>query len=166
MINDGGKGIVELEGIWLSKGGTLDKVPGSVLKNDINDEDMPYAENDIVAEKHRASLNEIETSDINRFRHSHHHWESEEDLLLANRERMKVVEVITNSPGSFTRKRLAHHAGRADELLAGVMGWEYLLGEMFGVDHVCIGTDGMCLTQHCYGGSGYPAGIGDAFFRR
>lgn len=51
-------------------------------------------------------------------------------------------------------------------MLAGVMGWEYLLGEMFGADHVGIGVDGMCLTPDCIGGTGQPAGLGDVFFRR
>ena len=103
---------------------------------------------------------------MNRFSHSHRHHESEEDLLQANRERRKVVEIITDSPGSFTRKHVAHRTGGGDGLLAGVMGWEYLLGEMFGADHVCIGVDGMCLTQDCVGSNGFPAGIGDVFFRR
>ena len=56
--------------------------------------------------------------------------------------------------------------GGADGLLAGVMRWEYLLGEMFGVDHVTIGVDGMCLIQDCVGGTGNPSGMGDIFFRR
>lgn len=86
--------------------------------------------------------------------------------MLANRERRKVLEVVTDSPGSFTRKQRSQRSGGADGLLAGVMGWEYLLGEMFGADHVGIGVDGMCLTQDCIGGTGSPAGMGDVFFRR
>ena len=51
-------------------------------------------------------------------------------------------------------------------LLAGGMGWEYLLGEIFGADHVGVGVDGMGLTQDCIGGVCEPSGIGDVFFRR
>jgi hypothetical protein len=46
------------------------------------------------------------------------------------------------------------------------MGWEYLLGEMFGSDHVTIGMYGMCLIQNCIGGAGSPIGLADVFFQR
>lgn len=166
MIDDGGKGIVELEGFWLSKGGSLEKVAGSTLDEEYEDEDVLRAENSLVGEKHRVSLNKLEHDSTNRFHHSHHNGESEQGLLLASPERRKVIEVITDTPGSFTKRHQAKRTGGADGLLAGVMGWEYLLGEMFSADHVCIGVDGMCLTQECHGSNGYPAGIGDVFFRR
>ena len=166
MIDDAGRGVVELEGLWLSKGGMLVKVPGSILSEEYVDEDSFRAENPIVGEKHRNSLNEIEKDGVNRFSHTQFHRTSEDDLLIAEKQHRKVLEVITDSPGSFTRKRKGHRTGGGDGLLAGVMGWEYLLGEMFKADHVGIGIDGMCLTQDCIGGTGFPAGIGDVFFRR
>ena len=82
------------------------------------------------------------------------------------RDRKKILEVITDVPGSFRAQHTGGRSGGADNVLAGVMGWEYLLGEMFGADHVGIGMDGMCLTQDCIGGVGFPAGLGDVFFRR
>ena len=166
MIDDGGKGVVELEGLWLSKGGSFEKVPGSTLDEDYIDEDALQAETTTVGEKHKESLAEIQDGEINRFSHSHRHHESEEDLLQAIKDRRKVVEVVTDSPGSFTRKKNGGAMGSTERLLAGVMGWEYLLGDMFDADHVCIGVDGMCLTQGCHGSSGFPAGIGDVFFRK
>ena len=89
-----------------------------------------------------------------------------EDLPTMLRDRKKILEVITDVPGSFRAQHTSGRSGGADNLLAGVMGWEYLLGEMFGADHVGIGMDGMCLTQDCVGGVGFPASLGDVFFRR
>ena len=166
MTDDDGRGVVELEGLWLSKGGTLVKVPGSMLSEDYVDEDLLDAEHRMVGEKHRAGLHEFEIDGTNRFIHSHHHHGHDGDVLSVNRQRRKVLEVVTDSPGSFTGKQRGRRTGGADGLFAGVMGWEYLLGEMFGADHVAIGVDGMCLTQDCIGGRGSPAGMGDVFFRR
>ena len=154
------------QGLWLGKGGSLVKVPGSMLSEDFVDEDSLRAENHIVGAKHRAKLNDFEEGGTNRFAHSHLHQASEEEVMLANHERKKVLEVVTDSPGSFTGKQKGQRTGGADGLLAGVMGWEYILGEMFSADHIGIGVDGMCLTQDCIGGTGAPAGMGDVFFRR
>lgn len=165
MTDDHGQGVIELDGIWLSKGGKLVKVAGSLLSEDYLDEDLPRAEKDLVGEKHRAGLNDIEkdgSSRTNRQKTA----DEDEDLLITNQDRKKILEVITDSPGSYTGKQRGRRTGGADGLLAGVMGWEYLLGEMFGADHVGIGTDGMCLIQDCVGGTGQPAGMGDVFFRR
>ena len=166
MTDHYGCGVVELEGLWLSKGGSLNKVPGSMLSEDYVDEDLLGAENHIVGKKHRAGLNDFKKDGLNRFSHSHLHYGHGEDVLNANEERRKILEVITDSPGSFTSKEKSKRGSGTDALLAGVTGWEYLLGEMFGADHIAIGADGMCLTQECIGGTGFPAGIGDVFFRR
>jgi hypothetical protein len=66
------------------------------------------------------------------------------------------------------RNRRKHHmdSSMASGILGGVMGWEYLIGEMFGSDHISIGMDGMCLMQDCIGGRGSPAGLADVFFQR
>lgn len=165
MTDDFGRGVVELEGIWLSKGGTLAKVAGSPLSDEYADEDLLNADNDLVGERHRTGLNGIE-KDRSSKGDRRITTEDDEEPLLTNQERKKILEVITDSPGSFIGKARGKRTGGADGLLAGVMGWEYLLGEMFGADHVGIGVDGMCLTQDCVGGTGSPAGIGDVFFRR
>lgn len=165
MTDDAGRGVVELDGLWLSKGGKLVKVPGSLLSEDYVNEDLLKAENDQIGEKHRTGLHDIEKDGSNR--HDRHTVaEEEEDLLSTSQDRKKILEVITDSPGSYTGKQRGRRSGGADGLLAGVMGWEYLLGEMFGADHVGIGVDGMCLTPDCIGGTGQPAGLGDVFFRR
>ena len=140
MTDDNGQGIVELEGLWLSKGGSLVKVPGSMLSEDYVDEDLLGAENDIVGEKHRAGLNNFKEGSKNRLTHSHLHYVHNEDVLFANKERRKILEVITDSPGSFTGREKGQRKRGTEGLLAGVMGWEYLLGEMFEADHIAIGV--------------------------
>ncbi|TVY48089.1 hypothetical protein LOCC1_G002053 [Lachnellula occidentalis] len=77
----------------------------------------------------------------------------------------KMLEIVTDLPGSMAARDRRRNIGTARGILGGVMGWEYLLGEMFGIDHVMIGMDGMCLTQDCIGGRGSPAGLADVFFK-
>ena len=62
MTDDHGRGVVELDGLWLSKGGKLVKVAGSMLSEDYIDEDLLKAENDQVGEKHQTGLNDIKQS--------------------------------------------------------------------------------------------------------
>jgi hypothetical protein len=78
----------------------------------------------------------------------------------------KMLEIITDLPGSKAGKDRSKNTGITREILGGVMGWEYLLGEMFGSDHVTIGMDGMCLIQDCIGGKASPVGLADVFFQR
>ena len=167
MTDDHGLGVVELEGLWLSKGGKLVKVAGSLLSEDYVNEDLLNADNDQVGERHRNGLNDIEKDGTSkRGRQKASEVAEDDDSSFANQDRKKLLEVITDSPGSVTAKQQGRRTGGADGLLSGVMGWEYLLGEMFGADHVGIGVDGMCLLPDCIGGSGEPAGMGDVFFRR
>ncbi|KAH8803904.1 hypothetical protein F5882DRAFT_425342 [Hyaloscypha sp. PMI_1271] len=77
----------------------------------------------------------------------------------------KVLEIVTDMPGSKAGKDKHKESGITHEILGGVTGWEYLLGEMFGSDHVTIGMDGMCLIQDCFGGRGSPVGLADVFFQ-
>ena len=62
MTDGHGRGVVELDTLWLSKGGELVKVAGSMLSKDYIDEDLLKAENDQVGEKHRTGLNDIKQS--------------------------------------------------------------------------------------------------------
>ena len=164
MTDDKDDIIVQIEGMWLSKGGYLAKVEGSSLGNEYDNENVPRAESTLIGEKHRATLGNF--LHRNRFLHTHQHHKTEQDIPETADTRRKVIEIVTDSPGSFTKNRHQQHVRAVDALLGGVLGWEYLLGEMFSADHVCIGVDGMCLIQDCYGGRGYPAGLGDVFFRR
>ena len=167
MTDDHGMGIVELEGLWLSKGGKLAKVAGSLLSEDYVNEDLLDAENDQVGERHRTGLNDIEKDGTSKSgRQKASDIAEDDEFSFADQDRKKLLEIITDSPGSLTGKQRARRTGGADGLLSGVMGWDYLLGEMFGADHVGIGVDGMCLTSDCIGGSGEPSGMGDVFFRR
>ncbi|KAL8679832.1 MAG: hypothetical protein Q9186_003898 [Xanthomendoza sp. 1 TL-2023] len=163
MTDDQGKGIVQLEGIWLSKGGHFERIEGSLINEAYRDEDLS-AQSDEVGEKHRTGLGKL-------LRGSGRGGKVEQQEVLRDenfqdfRDRRKNLEVVTDTPGSFGGRNRGKRSGGADGLLAGVMGWEYLLGEMFGVDHTAIGVDGMCLIQDCIGGVGQPAGLGDIFFR-
>lgn len=167
MTDDHGLGVVELDGLWLSRGGKLVKVAGSLLSEEYVNEDLLNAENDQVGAKHRSGLNDIgEDGTSKSGRQIASDIADEDDSSFANQDRKKLLEIITDSPGSLTGKPRGRRVGGADGLLSGVMGWEYLLGEMFGADHVGISVDGMCLMPNCIGGTGEPAGMGDVFFRR
>ena len=165
MTDDQGRGIIQLEGIWLSKGGQFERIEGSSISEDSGDEDPSSAQSDEVGEKHRTGLSKL-------LRGSGRGGSVQQQEVLQDeksrdfRDRRKNLEVVTDTPGSFGGRNRGKRTGGADGLLAGVMGWEYLLGEMFGVDHTAIGVDGMCLIQDCIGGAGQPAGLGDIFFRR
>ncbi len=78
----------------------------------------------------------------------------------------KMLEIITNLPGSVAGRDRRKTTESTRDILGGVTGWEYLLGEMFGADHVTIGMDSMCLIQDCIGGRGRPVGLADVFFQR
>ena len=167
MTDDHGLGIVELEGLWLSKGGNLVKVAGSLLSEDYANEDSLDAENAQVGEKHRIGLKDIEKDGTSKSGGQiAANIGEDDDSSFTSKNRRKLIEVITDYPGSLTAKQRGRRTRGVDGLLSGVMGWEYLLGEMFGADHVGIAVDGMCLKPDCIGGSGEPAGMGDVFFRR
>ena len=78
----------------------------------------------------------------------------------------RMLEIVTDLLGSKAANGKRKNSGITHEVLDGVMGWEYLLGEMFGSDHVTTGMDGMCLIQDCIGGVGSPVGLADVFFQR
>lgn len=166
MTDDRGQGTLELEGLWLSRGGKILRVEGSRLSEEFENEDAFSAENEQVGEKHRTGLNDLLKTNDNHESDLENDGGDDEENSSMSQPRRKVLEIITDSPGFFHGKRKTNRTGGADGLLAGIMGWEYLLGEMFGADHVGIGVDGMCLTQNCIGGVGQPNGIGDVFFRR
>lgn len=165
MMDGHGQGILELEGLWLSRGGKLLRVEGSLLSEEYENEDAFSAENEQVGERHRSGLNDLlKTNDNHESKLESDSGDDDEGSSMSQ-SRKKILEIITDSPGSFPGQRKTNRTGGADGLLAGIMGWEYLLGEMFGADHVGIGVDGMCLIQNCIGGVGQPNGIGDVFFR-
>lgn len=158
MTDDNGTGIVELEGIWLSKGGKLLRTEGTFANEEYDDEDLLSAENEQYGGARMGGL--LESNVCTKGGNC-----EPENGPFNEKNRKKMLEVITDNPGSVPGNRRSRTGG-ADGLLAGVMGWEYLLGEIFGADHVGIGVDGMCLMQNCIGGVGQPNGIGDVFFRR
>ncbi|KAG0651696.1 hypothetical protein D0Z07_1666 [Hyphodiscus hymeniophilus] len=87
------------------------------------------------------------------------------DATVFAHPQRKMLEIVTDLLGSLAGRDKRESTRSRGSILSGVVGWEYLLGEMFGVDHVTIGMDGMCLMQDCIGGRGSPAGLGDVFFQ-
>ncbi|CAG8949449.1 hypothetical protein HYFRA_00008309 [Hymenoscyphus fraxineus] len=87
------------------------------------------------------------------------------DKATTAQTRRKMLEIVTDLPGTTTEILGYKEATPGHEVLRGVMGWDYLLGEMFEADHVSVGADGMCLIQNCIGGRGSPLGISDLFFQ-
>lgn len=166
MTDDRGRGIIQLEGIWLDKGAQFERVEGTLFNDYSVGEDLLSAQSDKVGEKHRAGFARLLKGNSHGGKAEIQEMLKEDDGIQDFRDRRKLLEVITDTPGSSGRRKYGTRTGGAHGLLAGVMGWDYLLGEMFGVDHVAIGVDGMCLLQDCIGGAGRPDGIGDIFFRR
>lgn len=167
MTDDGGQGVIQLDGVWLDKGGMLLPVDGSIADTVHDEMDDFDAESDGVGKKHRLGLSMLlkghGAHDTALKKHGFDPQENDEGGV---KRRSKLVEVVTDEPAHGGSRLLNGTATSTDTLLAGVMGWEYLIGEMFGVDHVTVGVSGMCLIRDCVAGTGSPSGIGDVFFRR
>lgn len=168
MTDNGGNGVIQMDGLWLDKGGSLLPVDGSIADTVHDEMDDFDAESDSVGKKHRLGLGRLL-----RGHNAHntallkHGFDPNEEAHDGDvKRRKKLVEIITDDPAHAAGRSSSAGRGQSDGLLAGVMGWEYLLGEMFSVDHVCIGVDGMCLMRDCVNGTGSPSGLGDVFFRR
>jgi hypothetical protein len=132
MVGDNTTETLQIEGLWIDKGGRLLPVDGTPNNKD--------------------------------------EWLSGSQVgfqpLPLDSSQKRMLEIVTDLPGSMASRDRHRNAGTARGILGGVMGWEYLLGEMFGADHVKIGMDGMCLIQNCIGGRGSPVGLSDVFFQR
>jgi hypothetical protein len=84
-----------------------------------------------------------------------------------NFPKKKMLEIVTDMPGSMAAAKGPNdNLGATHGILGRVMGWEYLIGDMFKVDHVAVAMDGMCLVRECIGGRGSPEGLPDVFFQR
>lgn len=178
MTDNGGTGVLQLDGLWLDKGGQLHPVEGSIADTVSEEMDAFDAEGQPeIGAKHRLGLGLLGGTSKSKakggkavnvpLKKNLVKEREDEDAPTEFKRRKKLVEIVTDDPANFRgRKQRSVRSGGADGLLAGVMGWEYLLGEMFSVDHVCIGVEGMCLLHNCVGGTGSPSGLGDVFFRR
>lgn len=130
-------------GVWIDEAGQLIPVPNPLATTNL-----------------QLSAREMENEDIDL---------PFKALLRQDTPQRKMLEILTDLPGSMTgldRRRNRMTSSITSGILGGVMGWEYLTGEMFGSDHVTIGMDGMCLVQECIGGTGNPSGLADVFFQR
>lgn len=167
MIEQRGKEVVQFEGLWIDNYGTLSRIGGPGL--DLSSEDEEDLDNNKSNEYHKRGWNimaRTEPIDMPTGNFIAEENDKPQAGLSNPFLQRKVVEIVTDHPGFIIGKSRGSRQDRADGILAGVMSWEYILGEMFGADHIAIGVDGMCLTQQCIGGVGEPAGLGDVFFRR
>lgn len=160
MTDNNGEGLIQLDGIWLDKGGMLQPVIGSLAENDVDEEDDPDEESDAIGSSNRFGLGRLADGRARRTA------DAQSGAVLEYKQRRRLVEIVTDTPSHLGLRRAGTRASKSDSLLAGVMGWEYLLGEMFSVDHVAISAEDMCLTHDCLGGRGEPSSMGDVFFRR
>lgn len=174
MTDNGGKGVLQLDGLWLDHGGQLNPVEGSIADTVSEEMDAFDAEGQPeIGASHRLGLGQLlrghgQAAEGLPFQKPAQPQDEDEEGRGEFKRRKKLVEIVTDDPANFRGRHQrtgTTRSGGADGLLAGVMGWEYLLGEMFSVDHVCIGVEGMCLLHNCVGGSGLPSGLGDVFFR-
>ncbi|KAI9654287.1 MAG: hypothetical protein M1831_005452 [Alyxoria varia] len=157
--------VVQFEGLWLDKGGQLSLVEGSAAENGAAAEENFDPDGPEIGKSHRLGLSKLlNTFNSDQIQKSEPE-PSEEGRRVEYKNRKKLIEIVTDIPSHLTNVRETSRIGGADGLLSGVMGWEYLLGEMFSVDHVCIGVEGMCLVHDCIGGTGEPSGMADVFFR-
>lgn len=172
MTDNGGKGVFQLDGLWLDQGGQLYPVEGSIADTISEEMDAFDAEGNVaIGAQHRLRFSELlrghGSQDTTLLQTAEAPASQDDGQPQEFKRRKKLVEIVTDDPANFRGKKLrGERSGGTDGLLAGVMGWEYLVGEMFSVDHVCIGVEGMCLLHNCAGGTGSPSGLGDVFFRR
>ena len=165
MMEGENKGVVQFDGVYLDHGGDLTPVEGSSADRRSEEEDDFDPNGSKVGRMHQLGLDKL----LHRYEKDQIQKDSEEEFHEASagiKKRKKLIEIVTDTPAHMAHVKTSARTGGADGLLSGVMGWEYLLGEMFSVDHVCIGTEGMCLMHDCIGGAGSPSGMGDVFFRR
>ncbi|KAM0310149.1 hypothetical protein ACHAO8_008390 [Botrytis cinerea] len=135
----------QFTGVWIDENGQL--IP---VQNPMSVSTLPFSERNVENGELGISINAVDGG------------------FPENASRRKMLEILTDLPGSMTgldRRKHQIASNVANGILGGVMGWEYLTGEMFGSDHVTIGMDGMCLLQDCIGGRGSPAGLADVFFQ-
>lgn len=183
MTDGNGSEMVQLEGLWIEKGARLGYVDGARAEG-AEDDDIKFAEeHSEVGKAHEKGLSRLWHFHLH---HSHATSQSSDPAAVTHHDdergfvrRRKVLEIITDMPGSHSAAGLRGSNGPRG-LLAGVMGWDYLLGEMFGVDHISVGVEGMCLIPDCLarsvegienveGGTKIDIrehGMGDVYFRR
>ncbi|KAI9778025.1 MAG: hypothetical protein M1839_008430 [Geoglossum umbratile] len=141
MTDDSGQGKLEFEGVWLSKGGEILGVQGSQLGEEIEEGDELEAKGGNAGE---SDYPDSSNTDIDRYEEVNKS-EGEGERQMASL-RKKLLEIVTDSPGFLGHASSMTRTGGGSGLLGGVMGWDYLLGEMFGADHVggvvpCIASE-------------------------
>lgn len=157
-VDSNGEMVVELEGVWLSKGGRLASVNSSGVGLQA---ELPGG---------------LQTTNAQGLRKGPQKNGADNELSdefegakgqkpNTPRPTRKIVEVVTDTT-SIRQDSIADPPSGPGGLLSAILGWEYLVGEMFHADPVRISVPGMCVLSGCNGGQGQPATVSDVFFRR
>ena len=170
MLDDD-TGVVQLGGLWVDRGGEL--VWPDELEDEDEDEEDAVDKDGLVNMVDKPRLLDFSWF-VNTGRHKFNPIFAEEafldisggDDVQAAQPKRKLMEVITDTPGFVRPPNETSTHDTPEYLLSALQGWENQIAEMFGVDLVVTGTDGMCLVHDCVGGKGSPVGIAEAYFRR
>lgn len=154
-VDSSGEGHIGMafEGIWLSNGGSL---VASQRKRISDSPGTGAAPSLPTNESIRYSRQGLQTEEAQKIKNSGPNRSGFQQSLFSPQ---KTLEIVTDTPITS----LGRTTNRTEPA---IMGWEALIGDMFGVDHVRTSVNGMCVTSPCIGGAAQPANVKDAFFRR
>jgi hypothetical protein len=153
-IDDEGRRAVEFEGLWLNTGASLASSPRT--KRSVRPDMVSDALSVLSQKSPQYSRQNLGATGVKRFRSSGLSDNGFQQPASAPRKTLEIVTDLPRTLGPQTE----------NESLTALTGWEDLVGDMFGADHVHIALNGMCLTFPCIGGSSQSASVEDAFFRR
>lgn len=145
---------MQFEGIWLSDGGSLTHpwdnpesprrhmlaVTTSMLSHESEHHSRRSLKNEVIDQSRSGNTEDNVSRSVRLIPH-------------------KTIEIVSEAPRN-PREQTKH------ESLGRLKGWQDWVGDMFGVDHVSIAVDEMCLASSCMSSRSQLASITDAFFRR
>lgn len=143
---------MQFEGLWLDKGGSL--IPSPKQQEIIRPKAVSGGSSMLPDEIGQYSRQHLGPEKFPKERGSSLDERQSQHLPLVPR---KTLEVVTDVPRATPNSNMS---------LAALRGWEEMIGDMFGVDHVRFMLDAMCLVSPCIGGSTKAASVKDAYFRR
>jgi hypothetical protein len=145
---------MKFEGVWLNEGGSL---ISSQAKKDPTQPRVILDAASLKSNKTPQGLQQsYDTSGMENARRENLSARALWHPVMLPRKTLEIVSDVALTVPAWIDK---------SSLLA-LEGWQQLVGDMFGADHVTITMEGMCLTSPCINGAAQSATIKDAFFRR